>query len=193
MLDKLLALDFISQVVINTDAHQELTEAGLPDSDKYIIKDRPAHLLGDDVSMNLILADDISSHPADVYLMTHTTNPLLAESTLQDAYANYVIALQQGKDSLFSVNRFHSRFYTEAAEPINHDPANLTPTQDLPPWFEENSCYYFFTADSFSRTNARIGERPVMHETPALENIDIDEWKDWQLADAVIHMQQSNL
>jgi len=192
MLDTLLELEFVSLVIINTDARSELIEAGFPETDRVVIKDRPTHLVGDDVSMNLILADDLTTHHADHYLMTHATNPILGANTLNEAFEAYTSALEDGKDSLFSVNRFHSRFYTEDAQPINHDPNNLIPTQDLEPWFEENSCYYFFNAESFGKTKARIGQDPTMHETPALESIDIDEWKDWYLAEAVLQMQQTN-
>ena len=189
MLDVLLELHFVSAVLINTDAQSELSGAGLTESDRVIIKNRPAHLLGDEVSMNLILADDLQSHPADHYLMTHTTNPLIRAATLQDAYGHYQQALQEGRDSMFSVNRHQTRFYTKDALPINHDPNNLIPTQELEPWFEENSCYYLFSPASFANTNARIGSFPAMHETPPLESIDIDEWKDWKLAEVLLEQR----
>ncbi|NKC00883.1 MAG: acylneuraminate cytidylyltransferase family protein [Pseudomonadales bacterium] len=188
VLDTLLELDFIEKIVVNTDARRELVEKGFPESDRCVIKDRARNLVGDDVSMNRIIADDIQSHPADHYLMTHTTNPVLKVATLSDAYSRYLSGVEAGKDSLFGVNRFQTRFYTEEVQPINHDPNHLVPTQDLEPWFEENSCYYFFSERSFSKTNARIGAHPVMHETPALENTDIDEWRDWYLAEAVLKM-----
>jgi CMP-N-acetylneuraminic acid synthetase len=73
---------------------------------------------------------------------------------------------------------------------VNHDPNNLIRTQDLEPWFEENSCLYIFSADSFTATNARIGRKPVHFETPALESIDIDTPDDWFLAEAVAKHQQ---
>ena len=72
-----------------------------------------------------------------------------------------------------------TRFYREDGSPVNHDPNNLVRTQDLEPWFEENSCLYIFSGESFAKTNARIGERPIMLETPKLESIDIDTMEDW--------------
>lgn len=188
ILDTLLGLEFVDQIVVNTDARSELLDSGFPEGDRCVIKTRPDHLKGDDVSMNLILADDLASHSAQHYLMTHTTNPILSKETLQDAFSAYCRGLEVGKDSLFGVNRFQTRFYTEAGMPINHDPENLIPTQDLEPWFEENSCYYFFSYESFTGTRARIGRAPVMHETPSLENTDIDEWRDWHLAEAILGM-----
>jgi CMP-N-acetylneuraminic acid synthetase len=189
MLDRLLELDFVDLVLINTDAWKELEAAGMPLSARVEIKPRPTPLLGDEVSMNRIIEDDIASHRAAHYLMTHTTNPLLSIDTMKAAYAAYLEGLDRGRDSLFSVTRHQTRFYDGNARPINHDPDNLIPTQELEPWFEENSCYYFFSGDSFAKTHARIGSAPIMHETPPGEDVDIDEWRDWYLAEAIMGMK----
>ena len=70
MLDTLLELDEVSQVVINTDARSQLSEHGLEESERVLIRDRSPKLCGNEVSMNLILRDDIAAVPADLYLMT---------------------------------------------------------------------------------------------------------------------------
>lgn len=186
ILDSLLGLPEISKVVINTDARHVLQEHGLVDSDRVQIRDRRPEICGDLVSMNLILADDIANVPADLYLMTHTTNPLLSATTISKALQAFLRAKSHGiADSLFTVNRFQTRFYQEDGSAINHDPNNLIPTQNLEPWFEENSNLYIFTSESFSATQARIGKQPLMYETPRLESIDIDDVVDWQIAEAV--------
>jgi CMP-N-acetylneuraminic acid synthetase len=118
--------------------------------------------------------------------MTHTTNPLLSSSTIQKALHTFLTAqLNKTADSLFTVSRFQTRFYREDGSAINHDPNNLIRTQDLEPWYEENSNLYVFTSESFFATQARIGKQPLMYETPRLESIDIDNAVDWQLAEAV--------
>jgi CMP-N-acetylneuraminic acid synthetase len=186
ILDELLALPFVTEVVINTDAEAELRSAGLTDEERVAITRRRRELCGDDVSMNRIIEDDLDAFPeTDHFLMTHTTNPLLSRETIERAWTTYIESLEKGFDSLFSVNRFQTRFYRDDGTPINHDPNNLIPTQDLEPWYEENSCLYIFNRESFRRTNARIGARPTLFETPPLESVDIDEPKDWELAEAL--------
>jgi CMP-N-acetylneuraminic acid synthetase len=179
----LLEIEEIDQVVINTDARSLLDQLGLPKSDRILIRDRKPGICGDDVSMNLVIQDDVQNIPADLYLMTHTTNPLLSSVTIRKALTFFYdkCALCEA-DSLFSVNKVQTRFYKADASPVNHDPANLIPTQDLEPWFEENSSLYVFTADSFNQTKARIGSKPVLFETPSLESLDIDTPGDWDLA-----------
>jgi CMP-N-acetylneuraminic acid synthetase len=183
ILDTLLALQEIDKVVINTDARQLLADNGLVESDRVLIRDRRATLCGDLVSMNLILEDDVKHVPADLYLMTHTTNPLMSAATVKSAIQQFQQAQRQGiADSLFSVNRMQTRFYHADASPVNHDPNNLVRTQDLEPWFEENSNLYLFTADSFHKTRARIGRQPILFVSPKIEAFDIDNQEDWDLA-----------
>ena len=184
ILDTLLSVQEIDQVVINTDARQLLSKNGVNESDRVVIRNRDEKLCGDLVSMNRIIEDDITSIDANIYLMTHATNPLLSHKTILDAITLYRNRAED-YDSLFTVNRVQSRFYRADLAPVNHDPDHLVRTQDLEPLYEENSCLYLFTKESFLKANARIGEKPLMLETPKLESIDIDEPDDWEKAEAL--------
>lgn len=186
ILDTLLDVAEVDLVVINTDARGILAQHGLTDSERVTIRDRKPELCGDFVSMNLILADDIANVPAASYLMTHNTNPLLSADTIRDAIGQF---RSSDHDSLFSVTRHQTRFYTQSAQAINHDPDNLIRTQDLEPWFEENSCLYLFSGESFATTNARIGRNPMIYEMKKVEAVDIDEPEDWAIAEAIARQQ----
>lgn len=186
ILDTLLGMDQIDKIVINTDARDILANSGLNEGGKVIIRDRRPEICGDFVSMNLVLADDVSNVEADTYLMTHTTNPLLSASTIGRALMAFDKARALGEaDSLFSVNKVQSRFYRMDGTAVNHDPNNLIRTQDLEPWYEENSSLYLFSRGSFARTKARIGVKPMMFETPTLESIDIDDAPRWFIAESM--------
>jgi len=183
MLDTLLAVPEIDAVVINTDARHILAENGLVESDRVIIRDRKPEICGDFVSMNLVIADDVAGVDADAYLMTHTTNPLMSTDTVRKALAAYREAVAAGTaDSLFTVDKVQTRFYRADCSAVNHDPDNLIRTQDLEPWFEENSNLYIFSRASFAKTKARIGKQPMMYEGPYFESIDIDTPQDWDFA-----------
>jgi CMP-N-acetylneuraminic acid synthetase len=184
ILDSLLALPEIDLVVINTDARAILAQNGLADTDRVLIRDRRPELCGDFVSMNLVLADDLAAIESETYLMTHTTNPLLRPTTIRAALTAFAEARAAGRaDSLFTVNRFQTRFHRADGSAVNHDPSKLIRTQDLEPWFEENSNLYLFDRASFGRTHARIGTRPMMFETPRIESADIDDQEGWDIAE----------
>lgn len=183
VLDALLSVKSIDQVVINTDARQILANNGLVDSARVLIRDRRPEICGDLVSMNRVIEDDLDNVQADVYLMTHTTNPLLSADTIDAALERFAVASSAGTaDSLFAVDRIQTRFYRGDGSAVNHDPNNLIRTQDLEPWFEENSNLYVFTSRSFDSTKARIGRKPILFESPRFESIDIDDAEDWEFA-----------
>ena len=191
ILDTLLSISEFDEIIINTDARKVLAENGLTETDRVNIRDRKPEICGDEVSMNLVLADDVKTIQADIYFMTHTTNPLLSVGTISDAIQKFLEFSIEGYDSLFSVNKVQTRFYNQNVVPLNHNPRNLIPTQDLEPWYEENSNFYIFTHESFMLTNARIGKNPRMLETPKLESVDIDTPSDWDFAEATMHYFKS--
>jgi CMP-N-acetylneuraminic acid synthetase len=186
ILDTLLSVEEIDQVIINTDARAILAVNGLVDSDRVVIRDRKPEICGDFVSINLVLADDVANVPADIYVMTHTTNPLLSVGSVKGSINLYRKAVAEGTgDSVFTVNKFQTRFYRADGGAINHDPNNLIRTQDLEPWFEENSNLYVFSAESFASTKARIGKKPLMFEMGRTESVDIDDKESWDMAEAM--------
>ena len=185
VMDTLLKSKYIDQIAVNTDS--ELLKADIISnySDKVIVIDRDKEVCGNYVSMNKVLEQDIHTVNADIYIQTHSTNPLITTETI-DAALEKMISLRDGKekDSVFSVSKTQKRFYNEDATPMNHDPKMLV-TQHLPPIFEENSCFYIFTKQSFLNNESRIGAKPFMYEIDKIESTDIDEPQDFIIAEAL--------
>ncbi|MBP7212900.1 MAG: acylneuraminate cytidylyltransferase family protein, partial [Anaerolineaceae bacterium] len=92
-------------------------------------------------------------------------------------------------DSLFSVTRWQTRLWDALGRAVNHNPAILLRTQDLPPIYEENSCIYLFTRETLVNRRNRLGERPIMFEMDAREATDIDEELDFVIAESLIKNQ----
>ena len=107
ILDSLLKCLEISQVVIDTDSDiiVEGVRARYP---QVHLLERPQHLRVDDMSMNEILAYDTGQVPADFYLQTHSTNPLLPAVTISHAIQAF-LKNYPAYDSLFSVTRLQFR------------------------------------------------------------------------------------
>jgi CMP-N-acetylneuraminic acid synthetase len=171
----------IDEILIDTDSPRVIGEARRL-SPKVTVVERPEALRGDMVSVNRLIEHDLSLSRADIYVQTHATNPLLSAETIAEALGTF-LGHAETHDSLFGVTRHQSRFYREDASAVNHDPANLIRTQDLPPLYEENSCLYVFTRESFAATGARIGKTPLLYSTPTLESVDIDDEMTWKIAE----------
>jgi CMP-N-acetylneuraminic acid synthetase len=184
IIETLLRVPEIDQIVVDTDS--ETVMEGLRRHFPQVrVLERPERLRGDAVPMNEVLLYDSEQFAADFYLQTHSTNPLLRAETVRKAIQTF-LASYPTYDSLFSVTRLQTRLYDQLGRAINHNPAILLQTQDLPPVFEENSCLYLFTRQTLAARRNRIGERPLMFEIPRLEAVDIDEEEDFVLAEALM-------
>jgi len=190
IIETLLSSNYISDIVINTDS-PVIAENAIRHFDQIKILNRPKELQGDFIPMNDIIAHDLSQLNGEHFLQTHSTNPLLTTTTIEKAINSYFKNLYQ-YDSLFSVTRLQSRLYWKDARPINHDPQKLLRTQDLSPLFEENSNLYIFSKGSFKRAgNNRIGLKTQMFEIDKCEAIDIDEERDFKLAEILYQMSHA--
>lgn len=187
ILESLLAVPEIAEVVVDTDSEPIMDglRAHFP---AVRILERPEHLRADTVPMNEILLYDTSVVEADFYLQTHSTNPLLRPETIGRAIQAF-LADYPSHDSLFSVTRLQVRLWDAHGRALNHDPAVLLQTQDLPPVYEENSCIYIFTRANLEQHRNRLGERPLMFEMDAAEAWDIDKGLDFEIVDFLMRRE----
>ena len=190
IIETLLAVPQVNQIVVDTDSAEVID--GLKGHFPSVnIINRPESLRADDVPMNEILIHDTSLFPADFYLQTHSTNPLLKPESISKAiqllltnYPNY--------DSLFSVTRLQTRLYDKDGNALNHNPKELIQTQDLPPVYEENSCIYMFTRENLLAKRHRISDKPLMFAIDADEAWDIDEELDFAICDFLMKRKSSS-
>jgi CMP-N-acetylneuraminic acid synthetase len=169
ILESLSQCKAISKIVVDTDS-PEITRGIRELFPQVILIDRPEHLRADDVPMNEILLHDIEQVDSRFYLQTHCTNPLLSAS----------------------VTPFQTRFWTVKGDPVNHNPHELIPTQDLEPLLLENSCLYVFSGEGLKDNDHRIGQKPILFEIDHEEAVDIDTEWDFKLAELLLQARDSN-
>ncbi len=178
------ASKYLDKIYINTDSARIEEDVKNNFPHVQIIK-RPEELCGDFVSMNKILEYDQHQIDGELFLQTHSTNPLLKTDTIDRAIECF-IENRAKYDSLFSVTRWQTRFYWQNGEPVNHNPEELLRTQDLPPMYEENSNFYIFTKESFRNANSRrIGLKPYLFEMDPFEAVDIDTEFNFKIAETI--------
>ena len=191
ILNKLLESKIIDEVIVNTDCPNITESIQSKYKEQVLVRDRPDSIRGDFVSMNKIIENDLDNSDGEIYIQTHSTNPLLEVSSI-DRALHKMLEIGTSNDSIFSVTKIQTRFYDINGKAINHNPQELVRTQDLPPIFEENSCFYIFTKNSFKQSGGkRIGLKPLMFEIDKIEAIDIDNIEDFIIAEAVHKSRES--
>jgi CMP-N-acetylneuraminic acid synthetase len=184
ILETLLSCPGVSRILVNTDS--PVIKQGI--QERYasiLVIDRPERLLGGEVPMNDIIAHDIDVIEGEYFLQTHSTNPLLQANTISSGIQTYFEKVPEF-DSLFGVTRLQTRLWDHQGKPLNHDPKELIRTQDLNPVYEENSCIYLFSKESFQISKNRIGTHPYLFEINENEALDIDTEDQFRLAEFLI-------
>ena len=187
VMETLINSKYVDKVIVNTDSNAIKKDLKNHFEESVIVINRPQEIIGDFVSMNKVIECDMNNVDADLYIQTHSTNPLLKKESL-DAAIEKMISLKESElhDSIFSVTRLQTRLYNEDGRPFNHNPEKLLRTQDLEPLYEENSNFYIFTKDSFVESGGkRIGVKPFMFNIDKIEAVDIDEPQDFVIAEAL--------
>jgi CMP-N-acetylneuraminic acid synthetase len=180
VLSNLLDCKNINKVVINTDS-AAIKDICINKYPSVIIHDRPKNLCDGHIAMNEIIMNDLQQLDGEYFLQTHSTNPLVKSKRFDEAVEKF-FENRQSYDSLFSVTRLQTRLWDQLARPLNHNKDILIRTQDLPPIFEENSCFYLFPRSTIEKEKLRIGKRPMLFELNKLEAIDIDDEVDFEIA-----------
>lgn len=189
LLDKLENIFAIDEIIVDSDLpniEAELTK--LYSKVKFI--SRLKEFAKSDTDINEIIKYDISkSENNEIFIQTHINKPLLKKETIAKALKKYV-ELEDSNDSLFAVNKYKSRFYDHKNQPINHQINHLVRTKELDPVFEENSCFYIFTKESFEKTNHRIGATPFLYETSSIEALELNDGLSYKLAEILMLYQE---
>ena len=154
IMDILVTCSIVDNVIINTDSESIADSAKETYKDFVIIHKRPEDIRGDTVPMNKIIEYDLAHSNADIYIQTHSTSPLIENRSLMNALE--MMAKEANRfDSIFSVTKIQSRFFSKVGTPLNHDPKLLLRTQDLDPIYEENSGFLYFYKGVFSKCKSK--------------------------------------
>lgn len=197
IINTVLSSTYIDKIIIDTDSStikEQVTRYFKEYLERIILYDRPKHLHGGHIATNDLFINVIQALnlDADYYFQTHTTNPLLKLTTINDAITKFIKKEKEGYESLFSVKKHHTRFYDKLGNDMNHNRFELIPTQELDPIYEENSCMYLFTKKSILKHNARIAKNAYLYEMSDIESIDIDWPEDFKLAE-ILHKYYTEL
>lgn len=124
----------------------------------------------------------MEQNDADIYVYAHATAPFITVDTMKQC----IQAVKSGEfDSAFCAVKLQDYLWQDG-KPLNFDAANLPRTQDLKPIYQETSGVYAYTKEVFKKYHRRIGKRPFIKEVGFKESVDIDNPKDFELAEVLV-------
>jgi CMP-N-acetylneuraminic acid synthetase len=174
------------EIFVNTDSPDILENDDERFKQVTFTKRKP-ELCGHEVPVNSILLDFVNEYcqNTDRIVQVHVTSPFIELKSVLHAFN-----MLEAFDSIATVDRIQARgwrgFDLENRNhkvPINHDPRELRPTQQLEPIYIENSLIYGFNVSPFlSSGGNRMCKKTQFIPTGFPENVDIDTEDDFHLA-----------
>ncbi len=142
---------------------------------------RDSYLDGFQVKGLEIIEAFVNDVEADIYILTHVTQPFTKRQSIICALEKVVSGEY---DSAFSAVMLQDYLW-EKGKPLNYDMKNIVRTQDLEPIYMETGAFFIFHKDVFKKLGQRIGERPFICPIDQFEAVDIDDAEDFEFAKAV--------
>lgn len=183
ILDKVSRITRINRIIVNTDSDviSEFVNQNFPNVEIF---QRPESLRDEFISMEKIIEHDVIHSGDEYFFQTFSTCPLLTIATIENSLKKFRDQIKE-TESYYSVTRIQKRLYRENGQPLNHT-ENMVRTQDIPPVFERNACFYIFSKTDFIKNGSkRIGTNTKMVEMNKLESFDIDEESDFFIAETI--------
>ena len=124
---------------------------------------------------------------ADIYVLTHVTQPFTKSESIQFALEK---VMSGEYDSAFSAVELQDYMWKDG-KPFNYDMKNIVRTQDLDPIYMETGAFFIFRKEVFTELGQRIGNKPYLHVIDQFEAVDIDTAEDFEFAKAVAMYKES--
>jgi len=118
---------------------------------------------------------------ADIYVLTHVTQPFTKPDSMEEALGKVVSGEY---DSAFSAREIQDYCWYQG-KPFNYDMQDIVTTQNLEPIYMETGAFYIFTREVFEKYHQRIGKKPYIKVIDQIEAVDIDTGQDYEFAKAV--------
>lgn len=127
---------------------------------------------------------------ADIYVLTHVTQPFTKADSIRNALEKVVSGEY---DSAFSAVALQDYMWYQG-KPFNYDLTDIVRTQELEPVYMETGAFFIFRKEVFTKMHRRIGENPFIYEIDQFEAVDIDTREDFEFAKAVAaYLSQNNV
>ena len=188
-LNELEGLSGVHQILLDSNdekvlAWGEQRQKSWGGKSELVVRERPNELGLSSTTTDALIQYALAGLEEGHLLWTHVTSPFLNTDAYQRILQAYARELQNGFDSLMTVNRLQT-FLWRTTGPLNYDRNQMKwpRTQDLEPIFEINSGVFLVPVPVGKQQQDRIGQRPFLFELDHLQAFDVDWPADFEMAE----------
>lgn len=192
-LNSLIKATLVDKIVVSTNDQKVIDIAEAMNHKKIVIDVRPEHLAQSSTSTDDVV-DYVPTIIEDEHILwTHVTSPFITSDSINRGIKKYYEGLDNGFDSLMTVNKIQTFLWGEDGKPHNYDRAveKWPRTQTLAPLYELNSGFFINSRENYLKLKDRIGLKPYLLQSEGYEKIDVDWPDDFLLAEMVYNLKAS--
>ena len=193
-LEQLLQMETVHEIVLSTNDEIciDIATSMQGNLEKLVIDNRPDHLCLDTTNLSDLIAYVPSVVTGDHIIWGHVTTPFADASVYDRGVTNYLDGLQQGFDSLVSVEKFRNFLLDEQGKVVNNTTPIAWPrTQDLQTLYEINHVMFITSKQIYQQEGNRLGAKPFLFEMDKMESFDVDWEEDFKVAELMYgHVQK---
>lgn len=175
----------INRVILGSDSEKMLEEAR--NAGAEAIK-RPEYYCNETTaSANQMIKNMCSLIQTDIVVWAHCTNPLLSPQTYDKAIETYLNNLPD-YDSLLSVTKLQEHLWQDF-KPLNYNPwgERHIPARELKPLYMQDGGIFIQSHENMFKNSYFFGEKPYLFEIPSDEFLDINNYRDYIIAQSIIN------
>ena len=174
----------IDRIVLGSDS-DEMLEIGKK-AGAEIVK-RPDYFCDEELaSANDMIKNMCELVKTDIVIWTHCTNPLLSSVTYDRAIATYLDKSLE-YDSLLSVHEFREHLW-QKNKPFNYNPysSRHVPARELEPMYMQDGGIFIQPHKNMLENSYFFGKKPYLFVIPSDEFLDINDYRDYLFAKAIV-------
>ena len=185
-LNQLIAVKSINRIVLSSNDEQVLDYAKKLNCSKISFYSRDDRLATNECSTDQLISHALELIPKGEILWTHVTSPFLSSSHYTNIIKKYFLILNQGYDSLMTVNVIKNFLWNKKG-PINYSRKieKWPRTQTIKSTYEINSGLFMANSEIYLKCNDRIGKKPYLYELDKISGFDIDWNEDFKIAESI--------
>ena len=187
-IETLLKVKSIKKIIINTDSQEAIKIAKNFGIDYHL---RDPYYASSQCPNNEFWGHIADNTKTNYILFTHCTNPMIKESTYEDAI-NLFVNKKNEYDSFNSVSEV-KEFLILNKKPINFDFNKAPNSQNLPDVIKLNFAINILPTKLMKKKESLIGDKPYFYKLKDEEGTDINTKNDFEFAEFLFKKKYSQI
>ena len=176
-INKLRKLDFLNEIIVNTDSDKAIDIAK---KSKVSYWKRKAYYASSKCSNSKFWKHIAETTESEYIFFTNCTSPLVKIETYEDIFLKFKKNINN-YDSINTVTDIKQFIYLKN-KPINFDPSKAPNSQNLPKMFSLNFAVNIIKRSVLLKKKSLIGFKPLFYKLSEIEGLDIDTEYDFEYA-----------